>query len=40
MNVISNDNGSATTGMSVSVTLPRNAKITITTSTNAMISVA
>ncbi len=39
MNVISSDSGSATTGMSVSVTRPRKAKITITTSTNAMISV-
>ena len=28
MNVISNDSGSATTGINVSVTRPRNAKIT------------
>ena len=40
INVSRSDNGSATAGMSVSVALPRNMKITATTSTNANISVA
>ena len=40
MKVISIDIGSATTGISVSPARPRNRKITITTSTNAMSSVS
>ena len=37
MKVISSDSGNATPGMNVSVARPRKAKITITTSTKAMI---
>ena len=37
--VISNDKGSATVGINVSVARPRKAKITITTRTNAISSV-
>ncbi len=40
MNVISSDSGSATTGISVSAARPKNAKITSTTSTNAITSVS
>jgi hypothetical protein len=39
MNVIRIDRGKATAGISVSVALPKNTKITITTTANAMSSV-
>ena len=39
MNVKSSESGSATTGISVSVTRPRKTKITRTTRKNAMTSV-
>ena len=39
MNVRSSESGRATAGMSVSVTRPRNTKITSTTSTKAIRSV-